>query len=142
MTNIIIGIIIGMVIWQLFVSVIGAITDFDNEKANYFLFGVWFVLFCVTVLPIAFLIRKIIFYRFFSKYLKCEFMENDKIGIHYFVDKDIAKTYETSPDKKYHVKITKANYDYLPYRDNIITKEKIEMHPEWYEFLNKWKKVD
>lgn len=142
MTNIIIGIIIGMVIWQLFVSVIGQITDFDSEKANYFLCGVWFVLFCVTVLPIVFLVRKIIFHRFYSKYPKCEFIAENENVLTFYVDKDIAKTFETSPDKKYYVEITKANNNYLPYCGNVITKEKVEIYPEKYEFLNDWKRID
>lgn len=140
MTNIIIGIIIGMVVWQLFVSVIGAITDFDNEKANYFLFGVWFVLFCITVLPIAFLIRKIIIHHFYSKYLKCDFITQNENVLTFYIDKNIAKTFETATNKKYYVEITKANYHGLPYCGEVITKKKIEMHPEKYEFLNYWKK--
>lgn len=143
MTNIIIGIIIGMVVWQLLVSVIGSITDFDNENVLKFLCGIWFVLFYIIVRPIGLLIGKIIRNCFYSKYLKCEFLEDDEeVGVCFYVEKNIAKTYETSPDKKFYVRITKAKNDYYPYRDNIITKEKIEMHPKKYEFLNDWKRID
>lgn len=142
MTNIIIGIIIGVVIWQLVATIIGVSTDFESELANNIMCGVWTILFYTIVKPIIFLIRKIIFHRFYSKYLKCEFIAEYEIVLTFYVDKDITKTFETLPNKNRYVRVTKANYNYIPYCGNVITKEKIEMHPEKYEYLNDWKKVD
>lgn len=142
MTNIIIGIIIGMVVWQLVVTIIAVSTDFDNEIANNIMCGVWAILFYTIIKPIYLIISLIYSCYYYSKYLRCEFYDDD-FQLVFYVEKQLTKMFETSPDKQIHVEIKKEKAKiYFPYCDRVITKEKIKMHPEKYEFLNKWKKVD
>lgn len=143
MTNIIIGIIIGMVVWQLVVIIIAVSTDFDSEIVNNIMCGVWAILFYAIVKPIYLLISLIYSSYYYSKYLKCEFYIDDEPYFVYYVEKDLTKTFEILPDRQYHVDIRKGKAQYhFPYRDRVITKEKIEMTPKIYEFLNKWKRID
>lgn len=144
MTNIIIGIIIGMVVWQLIVIIIAVSTDFDSLIANNIMCGVWAILFYAIIKPIYLAISIIYSCYYYSKYLRCEFYCNDDSICIFYVEKNLTKIFETSPDKQFHVEITKEKPKiHFPYRDRVITKEKIEMdHPGKYKFLDKYKKVD
>ena len=145
--NIIIGIIIGIVVWNTFVLIVGLITDFDNETANTCLCGVWGILFVVLLKPICLAIRTIRLHKFYKKFHRYNLIKNGKsIGLSYFIDKDIISNFETDESKPFYLKeYPKQKYHSLPYRSEIITKARYE-HDQipgmTSDDFNKWLKVD
>lgn len=141
--DIVIGIIIGIIVWNTFTLIVGMVTDFDNETANACLCGVWGILFFTVLKPICFIIRIIRLHKFYKKFHRYNLVENGKsIGLSYFIDKDIISNFETDESKPFYLKqCPKEKYHSLPYRSEIITKTKFE-HKQitaiTYDDFSKW----
>lgn len=143
--NIVIGIIIGIVIWNTFTLIVGMVTDFDNETANICLCGVWGILFVILLKPICLAIRTMRLHKFYKKFHRYSLIENGKsVGLSYFIDKDIISNFETDESKMFYLKqYPKEKYHSLPYRDEIITKAKFEKRlitRSTYDWFSKWLK--
>ena len=143
--NIVIGIIIGIVVWNTLTVIVGMVTDFDNETANACLCGVWGILFFAVLKPICFMIRVIRVRKFYKRFQRYSLIENGKhVGLSYFIDKDIISNFETDESKPFYLKqYSKEKYRCLPYRSEVITKAKFEnkqITGVTYGYLSKWLK--
>lgn len=144
-------IFLGMTIWQIFIFFLLLFDKLDNDKIQIASTGIWGLLWVIIVKPIIFVINKIRIAIFNKKYIRLSFWQADTNGLCYcttfWAKQDVVeKLYITDDPQKesrncvqiIDMKIEKN----LPYRDEILTPNKLENGCKGWtaDFLHKFLK--
>lgn len=144
-------IFLGMTIWQIFIFFLLLFDKLDNDKIQIASIGIWGLLWVIIVKPIIFVINKIRIAIFNKKYIRLSFWQADTSGLCYcatfWAKQDVVeKLYITDDPQKesrncvqiIDMKIEKN----LPYRDAILTPDKLENGCKGWtqDFLHKFLK--
>lgn len=126
---------LGMTIWQVFIFLLLLFDKLDNDAIQIASTGVWGLLWFIIVKPIIFIINKIRIAIFNKKYVRLSFWRVYTSGLYYcatfWAKQDVVeKLYITNDPQKENrncvqiidMKIKKN----LPYRDEILTPDKLE----------------
>ena len=142
---------LGMIIWQIFIFFLLLFGKLDNDKIQIASTGIWGLLWVIIVKPIIFIINKIHIAIFNKKYVRLSFWQAYTNGLYYcttfWAKQDIVeKLYITDDPQKesrncvqiIDMKIKKN----LPYRDEILTPNKLENGCKGWtaDFLHKFLK--
>ena len=144
-------IFLGMTIWQIFILFLLLFDKLDNDKIQIASIGIWGLLWVIIVKPIIFIINKIRIAIFNKKYVRLAFWRAYTNGLYYcatfWAKQDVVeKLYITNDPQKesrncvqiIDMKIEKN----LPYRDEILTPNKLENGCKGWtaDFLHKFLK--
>lgn len=142
---------LGMTIWQIFIFFLLLFDKLDNDKIQIASTGIWGLLWVIIVKPIIFIINKIRIAIFNKKYVRLAFWRAYTNGLYYcatfWAKQDVVeKLYITNDPQKesrncvqiIDMKIEKN----LPYRDEILTPNKLENGCKGWtaDFLHKFLK--
>ena len=142
---------LGMIIWQIFIFFLLLFDKLDNDKIQIASTGIWGLLWVIVVKPIIFIINKIRITIFNKKYVRLSFWRTYTDGLYYcttfWAKQDVVeKLYITNDPKKESrncVKIIDMKIEKnLPYRDEILTPNKLENGCKGWtaDFLHKFLK--
>ena len=142
---------LGMIIWQIFIFFLLLFDKLDNDKIQIASIGICGLLWVIIVKPIIFIINKIRIAIFNKKYIRLSFWQANTNGLCYcatfWAKQDVVeKLYITNDPQKENrncvqiidIKIEKN----LPYRDEILTPNKLENGCKGWtaDFLHKFLK--
>lgn len=142
---------LGMIIWQIFIFFLLLFDKLDNDKIQIVSTGIWGLLWVIIVKPIIFIVNKIRIAIFNKKYVRLSFWRACTNGLCYcttfWAKQDVVeKLYIINDPQKesrncvqiIDMKIEKN----LPYRDEILTPDKLENGCKGWtaDFLHKFLK--
>lgn len=142
---------LGMIIWQIFIFFLLLFDKLDNDKIQIASTGIWGLLWVIVVKPITFIINKIRIAIFNKRYIRLSFWQANTNGLYYcatfWAKQDVVeKLYIIDDPQKesrncvqiIDMKIKKK----LPYRDEILTPNKLENGCKGWtaDFLHKFLK--
>ena len=142
---------LGMIIWQIFIFFLLLFDKLDNDKIQIASTGIWGLLWVIIVKPIIFIINKIRIAIFNKKYVRLAFWRAYTNGLYYcatfWAKQDVVErlyiTNDPQKESRNCVQIIDMKIEKnLPYRDEILTPNKLENGCKGWtaDFLHKFLK--